>query len=137
VVTVVDFADALLALPEFHSADNTQLWLAARTNAIPPVDTQCTLILRPAAKRIERIMLDRSGRLTVAGKVVTKTQLRARLIKELNAGRRPSIELGIETDVSSELLDRTLRWLQDVGVQLGHIRVVGNKSRPGRGRNEP
>ncbi|MBN2562859.1 MAG: hypothetical protein JXQ75_18205 [Phycisphaerae bacterium] len=48
VVTVVDFASSLLALPGSHSSANAQLWLGANTEAIPPIGTKVTLILRPA-----------------------------------------------------------------------------------------
>lgn len=55
VVTVVNFDTALLSLPESHSDSDDSLWLAARTEAIPPVGTSVTLILRPAdAGRLQR-----------------------------------------------------------------------------------
>ncbi len=47
-VTVVDFPSALLALPGMHSSSDDQLWLAANTEAIPPLGTPVTLILRSA-----------------------------------------------------------------------------------------
>lgn len=49
-VSVVNFDSALLALPELHSESDANLWLAARTDVIPPVGTKVTLILRPAAR---------------------------------------------------------------------------------------
>lgn len=49
VVTVVNFDTAVLSLPESHSDSDESLWLAAKTEAIPPVGTSVTLILRPAA----------------------------------------------------------------------------------------
>lgn len=45
-VTVVNFDTALLSLPELHSDSNSELWLTANTDAIPPVGTPVTLILR-------------------------------------------------------------------------------------------
>ncbi len=48
VVTVVNFDSALLALPELHTDSDAGLWLAANTDAIPPIGTRVTLILRPA-----------------------------------------------------------------------------------------
>lgn len=51
VVTVVNFDSALLALPELHSDSNANLWLTAYTEAIPPIDTKVTLLLRPAERR--------------------------------------------------------------------------------------
>jgi len=50
VVTVVNFNSALLSLPNLHSESNAELWLAANTEAIPPVGTPVTLILRPVKK---------------------------------------------------------------------------------------
>ena len=47
-VTVVNFDTALLTLPSLHSDSDADLWLAANTEAIPPIGTQVTLILRPA-----------------------------------------------------------------------------------------
>lgn len=49
-VTVVDFPTSLLGLPASHSESDTQLWLMANTEAIPPIGTPVTLLLRPAAR---------------------------------------------------------------------------------------
>ena len=48
VVTVVDFDSSVVALPDLHTSSNAELWLEANAEAIPPVGTQVTLILRPA-----------------------------------------------------------------------------------------
>lgn len=45
-VTVVDFPSSLLGLPASHSDSDSQLWLLANTEAIPPVGTKVKLILR-------------------------------------------------------------------------------------------
>jgi hypothetical protein len=47
-VTVVNFDTAVLTLPESHSESNSDLWVAARTEVIPPVGTKVVLVLRPA-----------------------------------------------------------------------------------------
>lgn len=49
-VTVVDFPSSLLGLPASHSDSDSQLWLTANTDAIPPVGTKVTMILRPAPR---------------------------------------------------------------------------------------
>jgi hypothetical protein len=51
VVTVVDFPSSLLSLGTPHSSSDSELWLTALTEAIPPIDTPVTLILRPAAAK--------------------------------------------------------------------------------------
>ncbi len=52
VIAVVDFPSALIALPFQKSADNELLWLEARTDAIPRLGTDVTLVIRPAAATI-------------------------------------------------------------------------------------
>jgi hypothetical protein len=49
-VTVVDFPSSLLGLPASHSESDSQLWLVANTDAIPPIGTRVVMILRPAEK---------------------------------------------------------------------------------------
>ncbi len=49
VISVVDFGTEVLGLAEPHTSRNDELWLTARTEAIPPVGTRCTLLIRPAA----------------------------------------------------------------------------------------
>ena len=48
VICVVDFPSALIALPELRSADNSQLWVRAKTEAIPPIGTRVTLLVSSA-----------------------------------------------------------------------------------------
>ncbi|HKQ46505.1 MAG TPA: YdjY domain-containing protein [Phycisphaerae bacterium] len=49
-VTVVDFPSSLLSLPASHSESDSQLWLLAHTDSIPPQGTRVILVLRPAAQ---------------------------------------------------------------------------------------
>lgn len=48
VVPVVDFPSSLLCLPTPHTDANAELWLKANTDAIPPIKSKVTLVLRPA-----------------------------------------------------------------------------------------
>lgn len=48
-ITVVDFNSAVLALPDLHSSSDSELWLAANAEAVPPEGTSVLLLLRPAA----------------------------------------------------------------------------------------
>lgn len=50
VVCVVDFFSALIAVGTLHSADNELLWLEANSDAVPPLGTECTLLIRAAGK---------------------------------------------------------------------------------------
>ncbi len=67
VICVVDFAGAIVSVRQQHSADNADLWLSARTEQIPPVDTPVTLILRGARPPVT-IGMDRFGRLALDGR---------------------------------------------------------------------
>jgi hypothetical protein len=49
VVTVVDFDSAVLSMPDLHTSSDPELWLAANTDAIPPIGTKVMLILRPGS----------------------------------------------------------------------------------------
>lgn len=50
VITVVEFGTELVGLGEFHSPDDTELWLEAFTERIPPLGTQCALVLSAAGQ---------------------------------------------------------------------------------------
>ena len=58
VICVVDFPSALIALPELRSADNSQLWLRARTDAIPPIGTRVTLVVSAATQSVPRAAVE-------------------------------------------------------------------------------
>lgn len=47
-ITVVDFESAVVAPAASHSSANESLWLQAQREAIPPVGTAVTVLLRPA-----------------------------------------------------------------------------------------
>lgn len=44
IICVVDFESAVISLNSLHSADNEMLWLIANTEAIPPINTPCTIL---------------------------------------------------------------------------------------------
>lgn len=47
-ITVVDFPTALIAPEVLHTSDDFQLWLRANTDAIPPLKSPCTIVIRAA-----------------------------------------------------------------------------------------
>jgi hypothetical protein len=75
IVTVVDFGDALLGLPENHTADNEELWLEPNTEAIPELGAGVTLILRALAPPALVVTLDEKDRWHWSGKVSGFDQL--------------------------------------------------------------
>ncbi len=93
VVAVVDFSTALIALPEHHSDRNEELWLAPRTEAIPPLGTECVLVFRPGPVRIT---LDATGRLTVGGQRMPLGDLAGRLGRPLEGDRAARLHVLID-----------------------------------------
>jgi hypothetical protein len=79
VICVVDFATALITVSDLHTADNDQLWLSARTDAIPPIDTLCTLVIHPrdAGPRLV-VRVGREGGLHIKGKKLTAEDVATR-----------------------------------------------------------
>ena len=89
VICVVDFASALIALPETHTASDAALWLHARTERIPPLGTACVIRISSAERGRTLAHLGPSGTLRMAGRVVTVDDLerhvRSRLIGDSGA----------------------------------------------------
>jgi hypothetical protein len=67
-VALVDFPDNLLSYSRRFSSRSSELWAAANTAAIPPLDTRVELIFRPAKRRDLRVRLDGRGASWVDGR---------------------------------------------------------------------
>lgn len=70
-VALVDFADSLIAYSRRFGSDDGALWAAANTDAIPGLDTEVWLVLRPARPREYKLLLDSRGVLWVNGRYCT------------------------------------------------------------------
>lgn len=115
VVTVVDFAGALIALPESHTSADQQLSLAALTEHIPPVGTPCTLIIRPAPPQRAEIRMDRFGRCQLDGAPIERPALPQRLRQM--AAARP--HLLVVVSVAPASLPGDIRGLLELIQQAG------------------
>ena len=76
VIALVDFASALIALPDYHSESNAELWLEPATDRIPPLYTPCTLIFRQGPTRLK---LDSAGRIYVSQRLASMAEATATL----------------------------------------------------------
>ncbi len=99
-VALVDFPDSLLCLSRGHSSAGPELWVAADSAAIPPVDTPVRMALRPAAARSYEVRLDFLGTIRIAGRYCAADELADLLL--LNRQLDPAYEQEIVTQ-------RTLR----------------------------
>ncbi|MFO0838305.1 MAG: YdjY domain-containing protein [Phycisphaerae bacterium] len=66
-VALVDFPNSLLSLSRGYTSHDTDLWAIANSAAIPPEDTQVTVVLHPARTREIDARLDRRGALLIDG----------------------------------------------------------------------
>lgn len=121
VICVVDFETALITVGALHTSANEQLWLTANTEAIPPLDTPCTLLIRsaqPAAHVIE-LATDGEARLNGAGPVAVptlldelvraaKTGVRRRLVVNVAAGVAEPTVTGLVEKLGERGWDRAL-----------------------------
>ncbi len=123
VVCVVDFDTALITVSDLHTADNEALWLEANTEAIPPVGTRCTLLIRGVPGAVPVIRLSIDGSLRHGGKPLAIADA-----AKLAAARRTqrdglAIVLEIEAGVPKAAQRDMLRVLEKAGLERTRIEV--------------
>ena len=107
VLCVVDFDTALISLDASHTSSNEALWLEANTDAIPPIDSPCTIRIGPArpAVPVLTVTVAPDGRLQIDGSAVTIPELVKRSKPEPRASARANTES--EPRVSARANGRT------------------------------
>ncbi len=118
IVALVDFATAIVALPERHSDRNEELWLEPATSQIPPEKTPCTVIFRQAPLRLG---LDPAGRVLLDHRPVTIAQLRERIAaaRRESPGRRVRLRIHPRCPAQDERDLKTL--LESLGIPASEI----------------
>jgi len=120
VIALVDFSSALIALPELHSNSNEELWLEPDPEHIPPLQTRCTLIIRPGPIRIR---LDSTGRIWWAGKPRILAQT-AQIIRKIRQDRPDCpIDLKIESQCPVTHQQTLMKLLDSLEVPQDAIRL--------------
>ncbi len=117
VVCVVDFDTALITVGELHSADDDQLWLAANTDAIPPIGTACTLFIDRRPPEAVKIDVSESGVLRREGKPVAPREL----AEWTKAGKR--VILRVLPEVSAGAFNTAMRGMKRQGADPSLISV--------------
>ncbi len=120
VVCVVDFESALISLGALHSADTELLWLAANTEAIPPIGTPCTLLIRSAAGRTIMVDVANDATLHRDGKAVSAADL-ARVVGRL-AGESAATTIVLRP--RAKVPAKTMQKAADSLVRAGIDRAV-------------
>ncbi len=123
VVCVVDFESALIALGSLHSADTELLWLAANTEAIPPIGTPCTLLIRSAAGRTIVVDVAADASLRRDGAAVSADDL-ARGVRRL-AGESTAVTIILTrgAKVPAKTVQTAVDSLVRAGIDRGVITV--------------
>ncbi|HPD31920.1 MAG TPA: YdjY domain-containing protein [Phycisphaerae bacterium] len=93
VIAVVDFSSSIVALPEYHSDSNAELWLVPATERIPPLYSRCTLVFRHGPVRIR---LDSVGRVEISQRTMTMAEA-TRTIQNIR-GENPNVRLWLTVD---------------------------------------
>ncbi|MFQ5414228.1 MAG: YdjY domain-containing protein [Phycisphaerae bacterium] len=116
VACVVDFDTALITVGTRHTADNALLWLAAETNAIPPLGTRCTLLIRAAVAGPVHVELAGNGTFRVAGHTRTASDV-ARLAARYDVGAdaQPDAKHNVKPDAKRDRSRVVLHVGADVG----------------------
>jgi hypothetical protein len=120
VVTVVDFRSALIALANSFSADNAELWTEPMTDRIPPLDTPVTLVISLGPLDIG---LDATGRIRLAGKIVTFADVARHLRKSGASTPERKIRLVVHPACPVETSAALRRFLIDMGVSETSIMI--------------
>jgi hypothetical protein len=120
VVAVVDFGSSLVALPEFHTDRNAELWLKPNTAAIPPVGTRCVLVFRAGAVVVT---LDAAGRLRVGGRRMMMAEAAAGLAKLAGRPEPPSLRVVVDPACPASEVRTLKRVLEGVGLGPGAVEL--------------
>jgi hypothetical protein len=126
-IAVVDFSDSVLALSRAHTSRNEDLWVEARTDAIPPQDTAVRLVFRPAPTRQQRVEVDFRGALFVDGRYTSLPDLAdlLQLARHLDPPRVQAID--VSNTLASDLRQLERR-LADRGVGPPAVRLIRTAS---------
>ena len=123
VICLVDFDTAMIAVGALHSADNDLLWVHANAKEIPPVGTQCTLLIRAAAPRLV-VDVMAGGRLHLDGREVTFEAIAGRIERPNGAAAEVrTLELRVDRGVDDAALERLIESLVRAGVPRERIEI--------------
>ncbi len=108
VLCLVDFEAALIAVPALHSADNEQLWLTAKMDAIPPRGAKCALLIRGLYRPAIRVDVARDGSMRHRDRGISQAGLSALLMAHPEDLRPPYVQVcldpGAEEAVRTEIM---------------------------------
>lgn len=120
VITTVDFDGSIVTLSTHHPRDYSQLWIEARPEAIPPMDTPCTVIVRAAGLRL---VMDRFGRLFCRGERLDEAGLAGLVRNHLERMPGGAIDVEVAPTALRADVERLRSRLKALGVGPDRVRI--------------
>lgn len=129
VIALVEFSSSLIALPEYHSESNDELWVRPRTTAIPPIGSKGQLIIRAAPLRLR---VEAGGQVRAGAKLVTRAELADLVKRRLQANAALRVEVTAARAVEVQELKMIAEMLHNLGIQELGVEILdeSGKKRP-------
>lgn len=123
-ICVVDFESALITVGALHTSDNAQLWLEANTESIPPMGTECTLLIAAREQQAGsvEIRIESNDRVFLEGRPMAADELLARLKDLVERPDKRTVKLIAGPDADAKRVDRIAKLLQDAGIGFETVR---------------
>ncbi len=128
VISLVNFADAVMDLPGLHSDKMDMLEFEANPKTMPPANTGCTLILLPPPDL--RVGLDRFGKVTVEGQAVAPDRLGERLAGHRRSRDDAHVVLTASPDAVDADVEKLIAACRKAGFDAEAIRRRTPATRP-------
>lgn len=119
VISLANFADAVLDLPGIQTRDNEALEFKGNEQVMPPAGTPCTLILLPPAKM--RVNMDRFGKVQIHGRAIPPGRLSQMLSAHNRSRDDARIELQIDADALAADVQNLLAECEKAGFPAERI----------------
>jgi hypothetical protein len=120
VVALVEFSSSLIALPEYHSESNTELWLRPRSERIPPLGTKCRLIIRAAPLRLR---LETGGKLRIGERTITRAELARTVSERVKADAGLRVEIAVARGAEELEVKSLVQLLRGLDIRESGIEI--------------
>ncbi len=120
VICVVNFESALIAVGESHTAENANLWLVANTDEIPPVGTDCTILIRHDGFARVFVGLDNDGVMYIEDQVKAPEEV-LKYVNGLMVGDYEISLVPLSKDIPFERRHMATLRLVGAGIERGDI----------------
>lgn len=124
IISVVDFESAVISLDALHSADNEMLWLRANTQAIPPINTPCTILFstkKDTSHQLD-VVIHANGHLQINGNRSSVVEVVAQFRRLKAAHQNATLRMIATPDTQEPLFTNKMAELIKSGIDGKDIR---------------